>query len=146
MARQTEKELLMARKKVDYEELTVVETQADVDMKDVEMQEAPMYDEDDAAAQVLSQLSISAPAKTPTAPRRILQARGPRGRGKFKHSNKPIASDQVHQRVRLHDPDKMADDRRGGGGYNNRKRRYNRGTRRLKTPSSTIELTWFVYR
>ena len=122
MARQTEKEreLLMARKKVGYEELVTVEKDEDVDMVD------GMADADEAAAQELSRLSISEGAKKS---RRILVPRGPRGRAKFSlQSNKAIASDQVHQRVRLHDPDRiMADDRRGGGGYNNRKRRFNRG-------------------
>jgi hypothetical protein len=127
MARQTEKErqLLMARKKVGYEELVAVERHEDVDMVDVEMGEVRMIDADEAAAQELSRLSISEGAKTA---RRILVPRGPRGRGKFSYSNKAIASDQVHQRIRLHDPDRiMSDDRRGGGGYNNRKRRFNRG-------------------
>ncbi|KAG9542989.1 hypothetical protein KCU79_g17774, partial [Aureobasidium melanogenum] len=132
MARQTEREraLMIARKKVGYEELIAVKTNEDVEMRDVEMEEVRMGDEDEVAAQVsvLSQLSISACAKkAPQAPRRILQATGPRGRGKFRfQSNIYTASDQVHQRGRLHDPDNMADDRRGGGGYNNRKRRYNR--------------------
>lgn len=122
MARQTERELLMDRKKVGYEELTVAETNEDMNMEDVEMGEARMVDADEAAAHELSRLSISESAKKS---RRILVPRGPRRRAKF--SNKAIASEQVHQRVRLHDPDRiMADDRRGGGGYN-RKRRYNRG-------------------
>jgi hypothetical protein len=149
MARQTEKEreLLMARKKINYEELTTVETQEDVDMIDVEMGELQMVDADEAAAKELSRLSITEAAKKPE-PRRILAARGPRRRGKF--SNKAIASDQVHQRVRLHDPDRiMADDRRGGGGgynNNNRKRRYNRGIQSQNSASPTVELTCFVYR
>lgn len=129
---------MIARKKVGYEELIAVKTNEDVEMRDVEMEEVRVGDEDEVAAQVsvLSQLSISACAKkAPQAPRRILQATGPRGRGKFRfQSNISAASDQVHQRVRLHDPDNMADDRRGGGGgYNNRKRRYNRGIRAQKT-------------
>ena len=128
MARQTERELLMVRKKVGYEELTAVKAYEDVDMEDVEMAEVQMVDADEVAAKQLSRLSISeVDAKQP---RRILVPRGPRGRGKFSYqSNRAIASEQVHQRVRLHDPDRiMADDRRGGGGgYNNRKRRYNRG-------------------
>ena len=51
MARQTEKErqLLMARKKVGYEELVAVEKHEDVDMVDVEMGEARMVDADEAA-------------------------------------------------------------------------------------------------
>lgn len=120
---------MRARKRVGYEELAVVKRDEDVEMSDVGMEEEVLMDEDEVAAQVLSRLSISAYAKkAPQAPRRILQATGPRRRGKFRfHSNIYIASDQVHQRVRLYDPDKMADDRRGGGGYNNRKRRYNRG-------------------
>lgn len=153
MARQTEKErkLMRARKRVDYEELTAVKRDEDVEMSDVGMEEeVGMVDEDEVAARVLSQLSISACAKkAPQAPRprRILQARGPRGRAKFGfQSNIYTASDEVHQRVRLHDPDKMADDRRGGGGYNNRKRRYNRGMRAQKTPCSILDLTCFVYR
>jgi phosphatidylserine/phosphatidylglycerophosphate/cardiolipin synthase-like enzyme len=149
MARQTEKEreLLMARKKIDYEELTTVEAQEDVDMIDVEMGEVQMVDADEAAAKELSRLSITEAAKK-LEPRRILAARGPRRRGKF--SNKAIASDQVHQRVRLHDPDRiMADDRRGGGGgynNNNRKRRYNRGIQSQNSAFPTVELTCFVYR
>jgi hypothetical protein len=146
MARQTEKErqLLMARKKVGYEELVAVEKHEDVDMVDVEMGEARMVDADEAAAQELSRLSILEAAKTP---RRILVPRGPRGRGKFSYSNKAVASDQVHQRVRLHDPDRiMSDDRRGGGGYNNRKRRFNRGDPTRNTHLSFAELTCFVYR
>ena len=116
----------MARKKVGYEELIAAETHEDVDMKDVEMSEVRMMDAEEAAAHELSRLSISESAKKW---RRILVPRGPRGRGKFSYqSNKAVASEEVHQRVRLHDPDRiMADDRRGGGGYNNRKRRYNRG-------------------
>lgn len=137
----------MARKRVGYEELTVVETDEDVDMVDVdvEMGEARMVDADEAAAKELSRLSISESAKKS---RRILVPRGPRGRGKFSYqSNKAIASDQVHQRVRLHDPDRiMADDRRGGGGYNNRKRRYNRGSPPQKHNWSIVELTLIVYR
>lgn len=140
MARQTERErgLMIARKKVGYEELAVFKTNEDIEMRDIEMEEeVPMGQEDEVAAQVsvLSQLSISACAKKrPQAPRRILQATGPRRRGKSRfQSNIYTASDQVHQRVRLYDPDNMADDRRGGGGYNNRKRRYNRGIRAQKT-------------
>lgn len=123
---------MVARKKVGYEELEVVERHENVDMVDVEMREVRMDDADEAAAQELSRLSISEAAKKP---RRILVPRGPRGRGKFSYqSNKAIASDQVHQRVRLHDPDRiMSDDRRGGGGYNNRKRRFNRGNSSQKT-------------
>ncbi|CAD0099123.1 unnamed protein product [Aureobasidium mustum] len=151
MARLTDKEreLMIARKKIGYEELIVVKTNDDVEMRDVEVEEVRMGDEDEVAAQVtvLSQLSISAAKKAPQAPRRILQATGPRGRGKFRfQSNNYTASDEVHQRVRLYDPDKMADDRRGGGGYNNRKRRFNRGMRPEETPS-IVELTCcFVYR
>lgn len=147
MTRQTERELLRARKKIGYEELTVVETVEDVDMEDVEMGEARMVDADEAAAHELSKLSISESAKKS---RRILVPRGPRRRGKFSYqSNKAIASEQVHQRVRLHDPDRiMADDRRGGGGYN-RKRRYNRGIQPM-TQNTFIdcraELIFFVYR
>lgn len=131
---------MIARKKVGYEELAVFKTNEDIEMRDIEMEEeVPMGQEDEVAAQVsvLSQLSISACAKKrPQAPRRILQATGPRRRGKSRfQSNIYTASDQVHQRVRLYDPDNMADDRRGGGGYNNRKRRYNRGTRAHKTKS-----------
>ena len=137
--------MLMARKKVGYEELVAVETHKDVDMKDVEMSEVRMMDAEEAAAHELSRLSISESAKKW---RRILVPRGPRGRGKFSYqSNKAVASEEVHQRVRLHDPDRiMADDRRGGGGYNNRKRRYNRGIQLQKHNWSTVELTFFVYR
>jgi hypothetical protein len=149
MARLTEKEreVMMARKKVGYERLTVVEAHEDVEMMDIEM-----VDTDEAAANELSteaaKLSITEEAAKKQPSRRILVPRGPRGRGKF--SNKAIASDQVHQRVRLYDPDRiMADDRRGGGGgynNNNRKRRYNRGILPSNTLSPTVELTCFVYR
>jgi hypothetical protein len=146
MAKLTEKEreVMMARKKVAYEELTVVEAHEDVEMMDVKM-----VDADEAAANELSKLSITTEAAKKQQPsRRILAPRGPRGRGKF--NNKAIASDQVHQRVRLYDPDRiMADDRRGGGGgynNNNRKRRYNRGILPPNLHSTTVELTCFVYR
>jgi predicted AAA+ superfamily ATPase len=133
MARLTEKEreMMMARKKVAYEELTVVEAHEDVEMMGIEM-----VDADEELTEAAKKLSIK---NQPS--RRILVPRGPRGRGKF--SNKAIASDQVHQRVRLYDPDRiMADDRRGGGGgynNNNRKRRYNRGILPPNTPSPTVE-------
>jgi hypothetical protein len=140
MARLTEKEreVMMARKKVAYEELTVVEAHEDVEMMDIEM-----VDADEELTEAAKKLSIK---NQPS--RRILVPRGPCGRGKF--SNKAIASDQVHQRVRQHDPDRiMADDRRGGGGgynNNNRKRRYNRGMPLPNTPCPILELTCFVYR
>lgn len=128
MARQTEieKQLIMARKKIGYEELVQIEEKADVEMEDVQMEGAKVIGEEEAAAEVLTQLgkfSISAKAEVPRAPRRLAPL--PR------RARRKVASDAVHRFVQRNDYDKdlenrMADDRRGGGNFN-RKRRFNRG-------------------
>lgn len=118
----------LSRKQVEYTELAETKEDADkrmgVDM-DVEMREVDqVVDEDESEAVRMAQLSISAD-KVVRAPgtRMLARAVGARAASnRFK-----VANNQVHQRVRKFDIDKMADDRRGGGGYN-RKRRYNRGT------------------
>ncbi|THV63621.1 hypothetical protein D6D28_10522 [Aureobasidium pullulans] len=127
MARQTEieKQLIMARKKIGYEELVQIEEKADVEMEDVQMEGAKVIGEEEAAAEVLTQLgkfSISAKAEVPRAPRRLAPL--PR------RARRKVASDAVHRFVQRNDYDKdlenrMADDRRGGGNFN-RKRRFNR--------------------
>lgn len=124
VGRQTEMEMLENdRKRVGYGELFEAENKADVDMVDVV--DGQVDEEEEVAAEVLSRLSISRQESVPRA-RRIL-GRPRRVGNRFK-----VANDSVHHRIRLHDPDKMADDRRGGGGGYNRKRRFNRGMAALR--------------
>jgi len=129
MARQTEieKQLIMARKRIGYEELVQIEGDEDVDMEDVQMEGAThtskMVDEQEVAAEILAKLSLD------IAPKRRLAPLPRRARRK-------VANDAVHRFVQRNDYDKdfgnrMADDRRGGGNYN-RKRRFNRGITALQ--------------
>jgi hypothetical protein len=140
MARQTQKDMLMSRRVIGYEELEedkkIKKADDDVDMQDVEEVQEQELDAEAIAAEVLSRLSLgvrqegAAVGARPRTRRRFARARGAR----FASNNKfKVSSDSVHQRVRHYDIDNMADDRRGGGGgggggnYNNRKRRFNRG-------------------